>query len=283
MRTPRAIKYLFVAMLRDAWTTLSNAPRLLTAALGAALAAIMKNKLAISISIGSISFISIGAIFIFAEPWEPPLTSIRPVTSPLPPPLPPCEQRCDERAIADSQGRQAVARYYLGNWLLSEVGRVSDSDGRPLNVEISHLPPSAALNNSQRIVTIGAASFGEECGGRANREEARAAVRANRLAELVRSVVGNTVEIRVLNLGKYGLGPDAAEQRPAIIVCILKMDPNLNVIEAILPSLNAVFTKYGRETGAIRGIDVGNFSLVSTSRIELRSPNSKIELEACAP
>ena len=189
------------------------------------------------------------------------------ITRALPPEPPEVSQEVVVRNVRDSEGRRASFRILLFSdefrWQLSSHAALEDARTQPrFTPEMK-----AVLDDAVEVICVGTSSEEVPSGlspdeGRA-REERRAALRAERIAEWVRGAVSKPIPVRKLNIGHHaasGAARDTSDQRRVIIILVLDRDDRTNIDEALraamvreserAPVFETLLTKYSLGSGS---------------------------------
>jgi hypothetical protein len=165
------------------------------------------------------------------------------------------------RNSKDDEGRKASFRIMLFSdefrWRINSFDQLEQGGRRPqFTPEMK-----AVLNSAKEIITVGASSEEIPTGvgfpeGR-EREERRAARRAEKISVWVREAINRPIPVRKLNVGHHvstSGTDDTSEQRRVVIILVLDQDENVNIDQALraamagesvrAPVFEALLTKY---------------------------------------
>ncbi len=170
------------------------------------------------------------------------------------------------RDAADEQGRRTSFRILLFSdefrWRMNSFDEVEHGAARPRFTE----EMKAVLNSAREIICVGASSEEIPAGatfadGR-QREERRAALRAEKIAVWVREVLQRPIPVRKLNVGHHAPtgGDDTSDQRRVVIILVLDQDEGADIDQALraamagesvrAPIFEALLTRYSLGSGS---------------------------------
>jgi hypothetical protein len=183
----------------------------------------------------------------------------------LPPTPPEVADDLTLRNVPDDRGRRASFRILLFSaefrWRLNSYEQIEDGSSQPQFTD----EMKAVLDSAQEIICVGASSeeipVGVSFNAGRSHEEWRAARRAERIAQWVRSAVSRPIPVRKLNVGHHtptGAAGDTSDQRRVVIILVLDRDEGTNIDQSLraamtgetarAPIFESLLTKYSLAT-----------------------------------
>jgi hypothetical protein len=170
------------------------------------------------------------------------------------------------RNAKDDEGRRTSFRILLFSdefrWRMNSYDVVEHGAARPTFTE----EMKAVLNSAREVICVGASSeeipAGTSFAAGRQREERRAALRAEKIAVWVREVLRRPVPVRKLNVGHHSPtdSGDTSDQRRVVIILVLDQDDGANIDQALrsamagesvrAPIFEALLTKYSLGSGS---------------------------------